>query len=148
VAPSDSDVPVLTDAERARLRPTVNADAFERFLAAIPEEVRPGVKRAAVLHFSRAVTMADIRDFLSDVGSDEAAAAVDRAIAKTPAEPADAAPADARPADARPADEPDAIAHAPPPPVGRLFSMEPPESPRLRALWDAIEPPQQPPASG
>ena len=116
---SDSEVPrpVLSDADRARLRPTVDAEAFERFLAAIPEEVRPGVKRAAVLHFSRAVTMADIRDFLSAAGNDDAAAAVDRAIV------ADAAPG------------------APAPAAERPFSMEPPDSPPLRALWDAIEPP-------
>jgi len=140
VAASDSDVPLLTAAERARLRPTVDAEAFERFLAAIPDEVRPGVKRAAVLHFSRVVTMADIRDFLSDVGRDDAAAAVDRAIVARPPERADAPPR------ARPAPEPDAVADAPTPPADRLFSMEPPASPRLRALWDAIEP--QPPASG
>ncbi len=140
ISDSEAPRPVLTDADRARLRPTVDAEAFERFLAELPAEVRPGVKRAAVLHFSRAVTMADIRDFLSDVGSDDAAAAVDRAIATRAPEPA------APPADARPADEPDAVSDAPPPPAERLFSMEPPESPRLRALWDAIEP--APPASG
>ena len=32
-------------------------------------------------------------------------------------------------------------AREPTPAADRLFSMEPPESPRLRALWDAIEPP-------
>ncbi|MFN2567124.1 MAG: hypothetical protein ABR499_19170 [Gemmatimonadaceae bacterium] len=128
MAASNPDGPVLSAADRARLRPTVDADAFERFLEQIPEEVRPGVQRAAVLHFSRAVTMADIRDFLNEVGNDDAAAAVDRAIA------------------AAPATEPDTAASEPTPLADRLFSMEPPKSPRLRALWDAIEP--QPPTPG
>jgi hypothetical protein len=105
----------------------VNAEAFERFLAAIPEAVRPGVQRAAVLHFSRGVTMADIRDFLSDVGNDDAAAAVGRAVDASAHEPPRPQPRD------------------PIAPADRLFTMEPPESPRLRALWDAIEPP---PAAG
>ena len=118
--PSDDLSPeLLSAAERARLRPTVDAEAFERFLAEIPEPVRPGVQRAAVLHFSRAVSMADIRDFLSDVGKEDAAAAVDRSIPTVP--------------HADTAEEPDGTAY-------RLFTMEPPESPRLRALWDAIEP--------
>jgi len=113
----DETPPLLSDGERARLRPTVDAAAFERFLAAIPDDVRPGVRHAAVLHFSRAVTMADIRDFLSAVGNDDAAAAMDRAVDADAPIPTTAAPAD------------------------RIFTMEPPESPRLRALWDAIEPP-------
>ena len=133
---SDSEAPrrVLTEADRARLRPTVDAEAFERFLAEIPDEVRPGVQRAAVLHFSRAVTMADIRDFLSEAGSDDAAAVVDRAIRAEGPKP-----------QARPARRPDDVAPEATPPDERPFSMEPPESPRLRALWDAIEP--QPPTS-
>jgi hypothetical protein len=119
---------MLTPAERARLRLTVNVNALERFLAEIPDDVRPGVQSAVVLHFSQAVTKADIRDFLAAVGSDDAAAAVDRAIAT------------------RPAVEPGPPADEPTPPKNEAFSMEPPTSPRLRALWDAIEPPQ--PTSG
>lgn len=115
----DKAVPLLTTAERTRLRPTVDSDALERFLAAIPEEVRAGVRRAAVLHFSRDVTMAEIRDFLLAVGNDDAAAAMQSAVA---AEPAD-----------RPQREPSA------PATPRTFSMEPPSSPWLRELWDAIE---------
>jgi hypothetical protein len=118
-------VPLLTTAERARLRPTVNTEALERFLAAIPAEVRPGVQHAVVLHFSRDVTMTDIRDFLNAVGSDDAAAAVDRAITT------------------RPAVEPGPVTDEPKPTKNESFSMEPPTSPRLRALWDAIEPPQE-----
>jgi hypothetical protein len=122
--------PTLSAAERARLRPTVDVDALERFLAEIPEEVRPGVQSAVVLHFSRTVTMADVRDFLIAVGNDDTAAAVDRAIAMKPAkEPA-------------PTNEEGKAAKS------ELFSMEPPESPRLRALWDAIEPPAPPPLDG
>jgi len=116
-------VPLLTASERARLRPTVDAEAFERFLAEIPDDVRPGVQRAAVLHFSRGVSMADIRDFLSAVGNDDAAAAVGRAV------------------EASPQETPPSPTGAPVAPADRLFTMEPPESPRLRALWDAIEPP-------
>ena len=127
-AEGDSPLPLLTAAERSRLRPTVDADAFERFLAEIPDEVRPGVQRAAVLHFSLDVTMADIRDFLSDVGNDDAAAAVGRAVDESAQEPLWADPEN------------------PAAPADRLFTMEPPESPRLRALWDAIEPPH--PAAG
>lgn len=137
---SDSDAarPILTAAERSRLRSTVDTEALERFLAAIPEEVRPGVQRAVVLHFSHDVTMADIRDFLNDVGNDDAAAAVDRAIAsKSPPRGS---------MNVRPADKPDAVTGGPAPTADRIFSMEPPESPRLRALWDAIEP--LPPTSG
>jgi hypothetical protein len=123
---ADSPRPLLSASERARLRPTVDADAFERFLAEIPDDVRPGVQRAAVLHFSRGVSMADIRDFLSAVGSDDAAAAlgpaVDADVTRRPASEAPGGPAD------------------------RSFTMEPPESPRLRALWDAIEP--LPPTAG
>ncbi len=125
---TDTVRPALTPAERARLRPSVDVNALERFLAEIPEEVRPGVQSAVVLHFSRAVTMADVRDFLNAVGNDDAAAAVDRAIAT------------------RPAVEPGPGVHEPIPPKSELFTMEPPESPRLRALWDAIEPQQ--PTSG
>jgi hypothetical protein len=118
----------LTPAERARLRVTVDVGALERFLAEIPEEVRSGVQSAVVLHFSRAVTMADIRDFLIAVGNDDTAAAVDRAIATQPAvEPGPSLP-------------------EPKSPKSEIFTMEPPKSPRLRALWDAIEPEQ--PASG
>jgi hypothetical protein len=120
--------PPLTPAERARLRPTVDVSALERFLAEIPDDVRPGVQSAVVLHFSRAVTMADVRDFLLAVGNDDTAAAVDRAIATQPAA------------------EPGPVADEPNAPNSELFSMEPPTSPRLRALWDAIEPQQ--PASG
>jgi hypothetical protein len=119
---------VLTPAERARLRASVDVRALERFLAEIPEDVRPGVQSAVVLHFSQAVTKADIRDFLAAVGSDDAAAAVDRAIAT------------------RPAVEPGPVVNELTPPKNEVFSMEPPTSPRLRALWDAIEPPQ--PISG
>ena len=118
----------LTSAERGRLRPTVDVSALERFLAAIPSEVRPGVQSAVVLHFSRAVTKADIRDFLIAVGNDDTAAAVDRAIGT------------------KPAAEPGPVADEPVAPKSELFSMEPPESPRLRALWDAIEP--EAPTSG
>jgi hypothetical protein len=127
VSRSESDLPgpALSPAERARLRPSVDVSALERFLGEIPEEVRPGVKSAVVLHFSRAVTMADMRDFLLAVGNDDTAAAVDRAIAT------------------RPAQEPGPTADEAIPP--KKFSMEPPESPELRALWDAIEP-QRPPS--
>ena len=109
----------LTDADRARLRPTVNVEALERFLAAIPEEDRAGVRRVAVLHFSRQVTMTDVRDFLASIGNEEAAAQIDRGLAiRAEAEGAD----------------------APIPSSGQFFTMERPESPRLRELWDAIEP--------
>jgi hypothetical protein len=118
-------LPLLTTAELTRLRPTVDTAALERFLAEIPEEVRAGVQSAVVLHFSRDVTMADIRDFLLAVGNDDTAAAVDRAIATQPAV------------------EPGPVSEEPNSPKSELFSMEPPTSPRLRALWDAIEP-QQP----
>jgi hypothetical protein len=124
---ADAPRPILTHADRARLRPTVDADAFERFLTALPEEVRPGVQRAAVLHFSRNVTMADIRDFLSDAGNPDAAAAVGRAVDEAPRRD------EPRPT---PSEEP----YLPVPVADRLFEMEPPKSPRLRALWDAIEP--------
>ena len=109
----DKAVPLLTTSERTRLRATVDADALERFLAAIPDEVRAGVRRAAVLHFSRDVTMAEIQDFLLAVGNDDAAAAIESAVA---AEPADL-----------------------PEPTPRTFSMDPPRTPWLRELWDAIE---------
>lgn len=110
----DKAVPLLTTSERTRLRATVDAEALERFLAAIPDEVRAGVRRAAVLHFSRDVTMAEIQDFLLAVGNDDAAAAIESAVA---AEPAD----------------------LPEPPTPRTFSMDPPRTPWLRELWDAIE---------
>jgi hypothetical protein len=110
----DKAVPILTTAERTRLRVTVDADALERFLAAIPAEVRVGVRRAAVLHFSRDVTMAEIQDFLRAAGNDDAAAAMQSAVT---AEPAD----------------------LPEPPTPRTFSMDPPRAPWLRELWDAIE---------
>jgi hypothetical protein len=86
------------------------------------------VQSAVVLHFSRAVTMADIRDFLLAVGNDDTAAAVDRAIASQPAV------------------EPGPVSEQPDSPRGEVFTMEPPKGPRLRALWDAIEP--APPTSG
>lgn len=128
----------LTPAERARLRPTVDVSALERFLVAIPEEVRPGVRHAVVLHFSRDVTMADIRDFFVAVGNDDAVEAMGRAIA--------AEPADHPKPEAHPSSQPGALAFQPIPTTDQIFSMEPPTSPRLRALWDAIEPQQ--PASG
>jgi hypothetical protein len=113
----DKAVPLLTTAERTRLRATVDADALERFLVAIPAEVREGVRRAVVLHFSRDVTMAEIQDFLLAVGNDDAAAAMESAVVAEPAEPAD----------------------LPEPPTPRTFSMDPPRTPWLRELWDAIE---------
>jgi hypothetical protein len=116
--------PTLTPAERARLRPSVDVSALERFLAEIPDDVRPGVQTAVVLHFSRNVTMADIRDFLNAMGSDDAADAVDRAIAtKAP-------------------EKPPPVADGPEAPRNELFTMEAPKSPRLRELWNAIEPGQ------
>jgi hypothetical protein len=117
----DKPVPLLTTAERTRLRPSVDPVALERFLAAIPDEVRSGVQRAAVLHFSRDVTMTEIRDFLLAVGNDDAAEAMKSAVA---AEPADL-----------PTREPDTAPTTP-----RTFSMDPPHTPWLRELWDAIEP--------
>jgi hypothetical protein len=120
--------PHLTPAERARLRPTVDVDALERFLAEIPEEVRVGVQSAVILHFSRSVTIADIRDFLLAVGNDDTAAAMDRAIATQPVK------------------EPGVAPDEPTPPKGEVFTMEPPKSRWLRELWDAIEP--EPPPSG
>ena len=117
-AEHDKAVPILTTAERTRLRASVDAEALERFLAAIPDEVRYGVRRAAVLHFSRDVTMAEIRDFLLAVGNDDAAQAMQGAVA------------------AEPADLPESTAPATP----RTFSMDPPQTPWLRTLWDAIEP--------
>jgi hypothetical protein len=128
----------LTSAERDRLRPTVDVSALERFLAEIPEEVRAGVQSAVVLHFSRAVTKADIRDFLRAVGNDDAAEAVQRGIA--------AGPGDIPEPELHPPSQPDALAFEPIPTTQQIFTMEPPTSPRLRALWDAIEPRQ--PASG
>jgi hypothetical protein len=113
-AEHDKAVPLLTTSERTRLRATVDADALERFLAAIPDEVRAGVRRAAVLHFSRDVTMAEIQDFLLAVGNDDAAAAMESAVV------------------AEPADLPEL-------PTPRTFSMDPPRTPWLRELWDAIE---------
>lgn len=110
----DKAVPLLTSAERTRLRATVDAEALERFLGAIPAEVRAGVRRAAVLHFSRDVTMAEIQDFLLAVGNEDAAAAMQSAVV---AEPAD----------------------LPEPATPRTFSMDPPRTPWLRELWDAIE---------
>jgi hypothetical protein len=130
--------PALTAAERARLRGSVDVSALERFLAAIPAEVRPGVQRAAVLHFSRDVTMADIRDFFTAVGSDDAAEAMGRAIA--------AEPDDLPKPEIHPPARPGALAFQPIPTTDQIFTMEPPKGPRLRALWDAIEPQQ--PASG
>jgi hypothetical protein len=118
--------PTLTPAERARLRSSVDVGALERFLAEIPDDVRPGVQSAVVLHFSRTVSMADIRDFLNAMGSDDAADAVDRAIATQ-----------------LPRKRPP-IADGPEPANKELFTMEPPQSPRLRELWDAIEPGQSP----
>jgi hypothetical protein len=128
----------LTSAERGRLRSTVDVSALERFLAEIPEEVRPGVQSAVVLHFSRVVTKADIRDFLTAVGSDDAAEAMGRAIA--------AGPDDLPKPEIHPPAGPDALAFQPIPTSDQIFTMEPPKGPRLRALWDAIEP--QRPASG
>jgi hypothetical protein len=135
---SDQPVPLLTTAERMRLRPSVDTVALERFLAAIPAEVRPGVQRAVVLHFSRDVTMADIRDFLEEVGSDDAAEAMGRAMA--------AGPADLPKPEIHPPTQPGGLAYEPIPTTDQIFTMEPPKGPRLRALWDAIEPPR--PASG
>lgn len=135
---SDKSVPLLTTAERTRLRPSVDTEALERFLAAIPAEVRSGVQRAVVLHFSRDVTKADIRDFLIEVGSDDAAEVMGRAIA--------AEPADRPKPEVHPPSESGALADEPIPTTQQIFSMEPPKGPRLRALWDAIEP--EHPASG
>jgi hypothetical protein len=133
-----TDPPHLTPDERIRLRPTVDVSALERFLAEIPEEVRPGVKSAVVLHFSRDVTMADIRDFLLAVGNDDAAEALGRTIA--------AGPGDLPKPEIHPPTRPGGLSFQPIPTTDQIFTMEPPESPRLRALWDAIEPQQS--ASG
>jgi hypothetical protein len=126
----------LTPADRARLRPTVDVDALARFLAEIPQEVRAGVQSAAVLHFSRTVTMADIRDFFASVGNDDAAAAMDRAAAAEALEPP-------KPGPLQPATEPGSLSFQTIPTTDQVFTMEPPESAHLRALWDAIEPPQR-----
>jgi hypothetical protein len=122
----------LTPADRVRLRPTVDTEALERFLAAIPDDERAGVRRAAVLHFSRTVTAADIHEFLMDIGNVEAANALEHAT--------ETALDDLPEPEVHHPTQPDALAHQPIPTVDQLFQMDPPDSPRLRALWDAIEP--------
>jgi hypothetical protein len=124
----------LTPGERARLRRTVDAAAFERFLAAAPDVPR----RAAVAHFSREVTPEDVVGFVRDLvaaGAMDAAEAA--AFERSLQEEEQRGPA--KRTMARRA-KPGALAFEPIPHRQFLLQLEAPAEPSLRVLWDAIEP--------
>jgi hypothetical protein len=124
-APHD-DSERLTAEERARLRPSVDAAALERFLARAPREAR----RAVVLHFAQERTLEDFRAALADSGDPEALRDLERFLAEPPP-----------PAEVHPATGPGTVSYVTIPTDNLYVNVSPPEDdPELRALWDAIEP--------
>ena len=82
----------LADDERARLRPTVDVDALERFLERVPTALRLPV----ILHFSRMITTDDLKrlvqigpeyEVLSELDADEQQIERDYETAGQPARP-------------------------------------------------------------
>ena len=125
---SESAVPPLTDAERARLRPGVDAAALEQWLVATNNELRVAV----IATFATTVTNDDLRATMLAIGDNEEDLADDSELAaEAPGElhvPGPDAP-------------PGALSYrAVPGPAQPVVMMMPPEDPALALLWRAIEP--------
>ena len=116
---------LLTDEDRARLRPTVDAAALERFLSIAP---RP-THRLAVLTFVRQVTLDDVRDLNERLGDAEANRELDQLL-RRPLPPGDLQVPQA----------PGAVPFQTVPSITYVTQLMPPEDPALLALWRAIEP--------
>jgi hypothetical protein len=106
----------LTDVERARLRPSVNPAALERWLVASGGESR----RAVIAHFATDMTDDDLAEIQRVVGIDDPESEELRAAEED--EPSD-------PVHERFVSQ-----------WVHVVGLVPPDEPELRVLWDAIEP--------
>lgn len=121
----------LTELERARLRPTVDAAALERWLIATNDELRV----AMIAHFANSVTSDDLRAITRAIGesADELAALLERA-------PGELLPPPGALRVPGPGAPPNAVAYIPVPSEQNVVMVEPPDDPTLALLWNAIEP--------
>jgi hypothetical protein len=115
----------LSDKDRARLRPTVDAAALERFLSAAPRSTH----RLAVLSFVRQVTLDDLRDLNQRLGDAEANRDLDQLL-RRPLPPGEVQVPKA----------PDGVPFQTLPTINYVTQLMPPDDPALLALWRAIEP--------
>jgi hypothetical protein len=114
----------LSPEDCARLRPTVDAAALERFLASIPGTVR----RMALLTFVRERTAEDLRLLNSELGDAESLADLEGLLAEP-------APPTSGPHPVLPGSLP----YVPVQSTSFVVQMEAPEDPKLLALWRPIE---------
>lgn len=127
----------LTAVERARLRPSVNADALEHLIAATRGEFRRGL----VAHFSQAATRDDVRVGLCEMGQEAFWRDIEADHARAEHVEASFPPGTPPSRLARGATDDGAaiewsLVGAP----QWVISMQPPSDPALRALWLAVEP--------
>jgi hypothetical protein len=121
---SDDSPRRLSPEERSRLRPSLNLDALERLLQRVP----PNVRAITLLHFYEAPTAREALDALEASGLEDYEFGDLRALADhVPLPPHLAHPENDL--------DPDWV-----PPVHPVYlSIDPPDDPELRALWDAVE---------
>jgi hypothetical protein len=125
----ESAVPPLSEAERARLRPSVDVAALERWLAATNDDIRIAI----VAHFATEITADDLRAVGKVVGATTEDLALWDAAMEAPLElgplhvPGPDAP-------------PNAVSFRSVPMAQPVLWIEPPDDPALASLWSAIEP--------
>ena len=122
---SDPAPPPVSSKDRARLRPSVDVAALERLIAQQPLSARS----LTLLAFYAQPTAGEVLTALLAAGADEGALSTLRAFA---------AYAPVPPHLAHPENDPDPTWMAPVWAVD--LAAELPEEPRLRALWEAVEP--------
>jgi hypothetical protein len=129
--PSDdkSGAEPLSVSERARLRPSVDVAALQRWLDATHDEVRVAV----IAHFASSVNADDLRAIGQVVGAtaEDLAAWDAMADESLPLGPLQIPGPDA---------PPNALAFRSIPTSQAFVMMEPPKDPILASLWNAIEP--------
>lgn len=124
----------LTGVERARLRPSVRVEALHRFLVATGGAAR----RTVIAHFSQEVTADDLRASHAETGSGaEELAELERMLAEP-------LPTEGRVHTPEPDAPPGALHYVVVPHQDFIIRMYPPDDPSLRALWNAIEPLENP----
>jgi hypothetical protein len=117
----------ITREERARLRISVDVPALERLLSATPSTDR----YVTFVHFVRAVTADDIREFHRANGDPVGLAEFERTLA-APGSVPDVLPENQGHTNSLP--------FVVIPTDNFVLDIEPPREPAMRALWDAVEP--------
>jgi len=124
----------LSEAECARLRPSVDVVALQRWLDATHDEVRVAV----IAHFANMVTAQDLRAIGEAVGATAEELAAWDAPDEEPSLPGEwHIPGPDAPSNA-------VTFRSIPGPSQPVVWMEPPEDPILTVLWNAIEPSYKP----